>query len=341
MLMKSLKVTLTSALMVGLTSGVQAQSSVEDFYRNNTVQILVGYSAGGGYDSYARTLARHIGRHIPGNPNIVVRNVPGAGSMVLTNQIANTLPQDGTVFGTVARGIAFEPLFGNEQAQFDAQTMNWLGSLNNEAGLCAAWHTSGINEWQDLLTQTLVVGGTGAGADTDTFPRVLAEVMDFRFSVVSGYPGSNDVNLAMERNEVQGHCSGGWSGVKSAWEPWIAQGLLQPLFQLSLSSHPDLADVPLITDLTQTPEQEQVINLLFARQVMGRPFVAPPNVPADRLAALAAAFESVTQDAEFLADAQNQGLEINFVSGADIQAAIATSYQASPELVNIIVEASQ
>lgn len=341
MLSKFSKATVTTALLIGCVGGLQAQTSVENFYRNNTVQILVGYSAGGGYDTYARTLARHIGRHLPGNPNVVVRNVPGAGSMVLTNQIANTLPQDGTVFGTVARGIAFEPLFGNEQAQFDAQTMNWLGSLNNEAGLCAAWHTSNVSQWQDLLTQTLVVGGTGAGADTDTFPRVLAEVMDFQFSVVSGYPGSNDVNLAMERNEVQGHCSGGWSGVKSTWEPWIAQGLLNPLFQLSLSSHPDLADVPLITDLTQTPEQAQVINLLFARQVMGRPFVAPPNVPADRLAALTAALAATAEDAAFLEDARNQGLDINFVSGQDIQAAIQTSYQASPELVNIIVEASQ
>jgi tripartite-type tricarboxylate transporter receptor subunit TctC len=314
---------------------------VADFYRSNTLQILVGYSAGGGYDTYARTLSRHIGRHIPGNPNVVVRNVPGAGSMVLTNQIANTLPQDGTVFGTVARGIAFEPLFGNEQAQFDAQSMNWLGSLNNEAGLCAAWHTSRVSSWEDLLTETLVVGGTGAGADTDTFPRVLAEVMGFGFQVVSGYPGSNDVNLAMERGEVQGHCSGGWSGVKPAWAPWIEQGLLTPLFQLSLNSHPELEGVPLITDLAETPEQAQILNLLFARQVMGRPFVAPPNVPAERLDALRAALAATVQDPDFLADAANQGLEINFVTGADIQAAIATSSEASPELVNLIVEAAQ
>lgn len=332
-----------SAISVALFSAssitLGEESAVADFYENNTLQVLVGYSAGGGYDTYARTLARYIGEHIPGNPNVIVKNVPGAGSLVLMNQIANTLPRDGTVFGTVARGSAFEPLFGNEQALFNPRELNWLGSLNNEVGMCAAWHTADVKTWEDLREQELLVGGTGAGADTDTFPRVLAEVMDFKFNMASGYPGSSEVNLAMERGEVEGHCSGGWTGVKGSWAPWIEEGKLNPLFQLSLTKHPALPNVPLIMDLAENAYQRQVFQLLFARQMMGRPYVAPPGIPADRLDALKKAFEATVRDPKFLAEAERKQLEISFVNAADITDAVRESYQAPPEVVKVINDA--
>lgn len=332
-----------SALSIALFSAssitVGEESDVADFYRDNTVQILVGYSPGGGYDTYARTLARYMPEHIPGNPEIIVKNVPGAGSLVLMNQIAHTLPSDGTVFGTVARGSAFEPLFGNEQALFNPQELNWLGSLNNEVGMCAAWHTADVKTWKDLREHELLVGGTGAGADTDTFPRVLAEVLDFKFNLASGYPGSSEINLAMERGEIEGHCSGGWSGVKTSWAPWIEEGKLNPLFLLSLSKHPELPEAPLIIDLAENDYQKQVLQLLLARQVMGRPYVAPPGVPAERLDALRKAFEATANDPEFLAEAKRKQLEISFVNAAKITEVIRKSYQSSPEVVQVINDA--
>jgi len=329
------------ALLSASSITVGEESAAADFYKDKTVQILVGYSAGGGYDTYARTLARYIGEQIPGNPNVIVKNVPGAGSLVLMNQIANTMPRDGTVFGTVARGAAFEPLFGNEQALFNPQELNWLGSLNNEVGMCAAWHTADLKTIEDLREQELLVGGTGAGADTDTFPRVLAEVLDFKFNLVSGYPGSSEINLAMERGEIEGHCSGGWTGVKASWAPWIEEGKLNPLFMLSRSKHPELPDVPLIMDLAENDYQKQVLQLMLARQVMGRPYVAPPGIPADRLDALRKAFEATASDPEFLAEAERKQLEISFVSAADITEVVRESYQAPSDVVQVIEDAKR
>ncbi|WP_041635135.1 Bug family tripartite tricarboxylate transporter substrate binding protein [Marinobacter sp. BSs20148] len=339
--MRKILAPLAASIVLFSTSSIAVgeESAVASFYKDKTVQILVGYSAGGGYDTYARTLARYIGEKIPGNPNVIVKNVPGAGSLVLMNQIANTLPRDGTVFGTVARGAAFEPLFGNEQALFKPQELNWLGSLNDEMGMCAAWHTADVKTLEDLREHELLVGGTGAGADTDTFPRVLAEVLDFKFNLASGYPGSSEINLAMERGEIEGHCSGGWTGVKTSWAPWIEEGKLNPLFILSRSKHPELPEVPLIMDLAENDYQKQVLQLMLARQVMGRPYVAPPGIPADRLVALQKAFEATASDPEFLAEAERKQLEISFVSAADITEVVRESYRASPEVVQVIKDA--
>lgn len=332
-----LKIFSAIALAAAATFGTAQADEVADFYEGRTVQLIVGYSAGGGYDLYARTLARHMGRHIPGNPNIVIRNVPGAGSMVATNQIANTLPQDGTVFGTVSRGMAFEPLFGNEQAQFAPRDLGWLGSMNNETSICGAWHTSGVETWEDLLERDLTVGSTGAGADTDLFPKVMRELLGFRFVPIAGYPGGNDVLLAMERGEVQGRCGWSWSSAVANNPEWFEEGGdVNLLFQMSLEKHPDLPDVPLVTEFAETEEQSQVLNLLFARQVMGRPFVAPPNVPEARLRALRQAFMATMEDEQFLRDARNQNLEISAVSGDRIQQIISDAVDYPQSIVDII-----
>lgn len=311
--------TLSALLIAGSLAFSSVQAEDDNFYEGKTIQVLVGLSAGGGYDSYARTLARHIGKHIPGNPDTVVRNVTGAGSMVLMNQLANTLPSDGTVFGTVGRGIAFEPMFGNKQAKFKPGELSWVGSLNNETSICASWHSSGVSTWQELRNKQLTVGSTGAGADTDLFPRVLSDLLDLKFVPIAGYPGGSDVVLAMERGEVQGRCGWSWSSVKSNHPDWVEDGDINLLLQMSLEKHPDLPDVPLVTELAETKEQAQVLNLLFARQVMGRPFVAPPGVPAERLAMLRQAFADTVKDPEFLQDIKNQNLEISYVSGQKIQ----------------------
>lgn len=220
-----------------------------------------------------------MGKHIPGNPEVITKNVPGAGSLVLMNQIANTLPKDGTVFGTVSRGLAFEPLFGNDKARFDPTKTSWIGSLNNETSLCVAKGSADVKTWEDLLDKTLVVGATGSGGDSNVFPRVLSDVLGFKFDVVAGYPGSNDILLALERGEVKGICSWSYSSNKEKRQTWIEQGELNILFQMSLQKHPALPDVPLVIDFAKTDKQRKVLRLLFARQTMGRPFVAPADVP--------------------------------------------------------------
>ena len=290
-----------------------------DFYKGKTVELYIGYSAGGGYDIYARTLARHIGRLIPGNPSVVPRNMPGAGSLVLANWLYNVAPKDGTAFGIIGRGTGFDPLLGSTKAQFDAAKFNWIGSMNDEVSVCVAWHTTGITTLEHVRSKELTVGGTGAAADTDQFPKVLNATLGTRFKVVTGYPGGNDIDLAMERGEVMGRCGWSWSSVIATHKSWIDDKKINILVQLSLSKHADLPHVPLITDLAKSDEQKQIFQLVFARQPMGRPFLAPPGMPAERVAVLRRAFMETMKNGEFLADAERMKLEINPVSGEAVQ----------------------
>ena len=308
-----------------------AQSPAE-FYKGKTVEVHIGYSAGGGYDVYGRILARHMGKHIPGNPTLVVKNMEGAGSLRLANWIYNAAPKDGTAFGIIGRGAAFDPLFGNKAAQFDANKYSWIGSMNNEVSVCVSWKDSGVTKFEDLLTKELVVGGTGPSADTDQFPKIMNGVLNTKFKIITGYPGGNDVSLAMQRGEVKGRCGWSWSSVVATQEQWYKDKTINVLVQLSLNKHGDLPHVPLIMDLAKTKEQKQILRLVFARQVMGRPFVAPPDLPADRVAALRNAFMATVKDKEFLAEAEKAKLEIQAVSGEDLQAVIKEAYETSPEL---------
>jgi len=348
-MLKFIASTMTALSFVTLTcaTAVQAEDNEYSFYQGKTISFLVGYTAGGGYDTYTRTLARHIGKHIPGSPQVVIKNVPGAGSLVLANQVANTLPADGTAIASIGRGMAFEPLLGNEQALYKPGEMNWLGSLNNETSLCVAWHESGVRNWQDLKAKSLTVGATGAGSDPNLFPRVLSDMFGLKFDIIAGYPGGNDIMLAMERGEVMGRCGWSWSSAKSTRADWIAQlnegmeqGKINILFQMSLKKHTDLPDVPLVTELAETEKQRQVLSLLFARQVMGRPLVAPPGVPEARVAMLRKAIAATVEDPEFLQDARNQNLGLNFVPGEEIQGIVQEAYEYPADVIAVIKNAA-
>jgi tripartite-type tricarboxylate transporter receptor subunit TctC len=305
-------------LLAASVSGAAAQS-VAEFYKGRSVDLYIGYSVGGAYDLYARHLARHMGKHIPGNPAVVPKNMEGAGSLRLANWLYNIGPKDGTAIGTIGRGTGFDVLLGNTKAQFDAPRFNWIGSANNEVSVCVAWHTSGITTFEDMLTRPLIVGGTSSSADTDQFPKITNGVLGTRMKVITGYPGGNEVGLAMERGEVQGRCGWSWSSVKSTHQKWLDQKRFAILVQLALKKHPDLPDVPLIVDLAKTEEQRKILELIFARQVMGRPYVAPPGVPRDRVEALRKAFMDTMNDKEFLADAEKAQLEITPVPGAQLE----------------------
>jgi tripartite-type tricarboxylate transporter receptor subunit TctC len=307
-------------------SVARAQSSA-DFYKGRNVDLYIGYSAGGGYDVYARALARHMGRHIAGNPMIVPKNMPGAGSFVLANWLYNVAPRDGTAFGTMGRGVPFDPLLGSTKAQFDASKFNWIGSMNDEVSVCVAWHTSGISKLEQVMQKELTVGGTGPAADTDQFPKVLNDTIGTKFKIVTGYPGGNDIDLAMERGEVMGRCGWSWSSVITTHKKWIDENKISVLVQLSLRKHPDLPSVPLVMDFARGNEDRQIFKLVFARQPIGRPFLAPPGIPSDRTAALRKAFVDTMQDAAFLAEAEKMQLEINPVSGDAVQEIVQDVYQ--------------
>jgi tripartite-type tricarboxylate transporter receptor subunit TctC len=315
--------------------------SVAEFYSGKTIELYIGYSAGGGYDTYARTIARYLGKHIPGNPTIVPKNMKGAGSLKLTNYMYNVAAKDGTVIGTIGRGMPMEPLLGGKGVQFDPQKFSWIGSANNEVSICGAWHTTGIKTWDDLMSKELIVGGTGSGADTDTFPLILKNMFGAKLKLISGYPGGSDVLLAMERGEVGGRCGWSWSSVKTKKRAWIKEGKVNVLLQMSVAKHPDLPDVPLVMDLAKNDEQKQILKLIFARQVMGRPYLMPPGVPADRVAALRKAFDATLQDPEFLADAEKAKLEINLVTGPEIEDLLKEIYAAPKEIAQKASEAAQ
>ena len=300
--------------------------SVADFYKGRAVVVYVGYSTGGGYDIYARTLARHMGRFIPGNPTLVVENMPGAGSLRLANWLANAAPRDGSAFGTIGRGTAFDPVLGQPGALFKGPDLSWIGSMNQEVSICAAWHDAGVTTFPDLKTKELLVGGVSANDDTVQFAKVLNAVLGTKLKIVAGYPGGNDVVLAMERGEVKGRCGWSWTSLVTARPTWVKEKKIVILVQLALSKHPDLPDVPLITDLAANASQRQMLRLIFARQVMGRPFVAAPGIPPERLAALRQAFIQTLADKDFLADAAKQRLEIAGVSGEEVEKLVTELY---------------
>jgi tripartite-type tricarboxylate transporter receptor subunit TctC len=324
-----------AAIAVGIlavSSSVLAQS-VEDFYKGRNIDLYIGYSVGGAYDLYARVIGRHLGAHIAGDPTLVPKNFEGAGSLRLANFLYRVAPQDGSAIGTIGRGIAFDPLLIGQGDAFDAQKFSWIGSANNEVSVCVARSDSGITKFEDLFTKELTVGGTGTSADTDQFPRVLNHVLGTHFKIVEGYPGGNDVMLAMERGEVQGRCGWSWSSVKSTHKSWIDDKRMVVLIQLSLSKHPELPDVPLVMDFAKTDKQRQILKMVFARNVMGRPYLAPPNLPASRLAALRDAFMATMADKDFLAEADKTQLEINPVSGADVEALVKDVYATPADIV--------
>jgi tripartite-type tricarboxylate transporter receptor subunit TctC len=305
------------ALSFALPGPAHAQS-VETFYRGRTVTIVVGYTVGGGYDVHARVLARHLGKHIPGNPSIVVQNMPGAGSLRAANYLYNAAPKDGTMLGVFARGMAMEPLIGASGTNFDSRKFAWIGSSTNEVSVCVTWHAAKVKTWSDGLAIPFTVAGEGSGSDPDIFSIMLRNVLGAKMRLVSGYPGGADMTLAIERGEVDGRCGWTWSSVKLQRPDWVTDHKLNVLIQLATQPSPELPGVPFVLDLTTTERQHQIVNLVLSRQAMGRPLVAPPGTPDDRKEALRRAFDATMADPDFVAEATARSLEVNPVKGADL-----------------------
>lgn len=326
----------------GFATTPASADAVADFYKKKRMTLYVGFSAGGGYDRYARTLARHMGRHIPGNPRIVVKNRTGAGSMILTNELYNSYPKDGTVFATVGRGQTHEPLLGTKEAKFDPTKFTWLGTMNNEVSLCVSWHKTGIKTFDDVLNKPFVVGGVGPGSDTDNFPKVVNYVMGSKMKLITGYPGGNDINFAVERGELEGRCGWSWSSVKSTRAKWIKGKKINLLVQMSTEPHPELTKmgVPFIMDHAKTEDQKAILRFIYSRQAWGRPFIAPPGIPADRAKALQTAFMATMTDPKFLAEAKKQKLDISPLSGPKVASLVRELYDTPQNIIQLAAAAA-
>ena len=311
---------------------VAAQTPAE-FYKGKQLSIYVGFTAGGTYDLYARSLARHMGRYIPGNPTVVPRNMEGAGSLRLANYIFQVAPRDGTAIGTIGRSTVAAPLFDLPSANFDPRRFSWLGSTNDEVSVCAAWHSAGINSLDDLKTKEYSFGATGPTEEAVQIYKSMNALLGTKVKTVSGYPGGAQINLAMERGELHGRCALSWSSVKATLQHWLDEKRLRVLVQVASAKHADLPDVPSLMDLAPNEEARQIFRFLVARQVMGRPFFGPPDVPADRAEVLRKAFLATLADREFLAEADKAKLEINPVSAGKIEDLLKDLYATPADVV--------
>jgi tripartite-type tricarboxylate transporter receptor subunit TctC len=329
---------LAAATMLAVAGSANAED-VAQFFKGKQVNLVVGSSPGGGYDTYTRLLARRFSNYIPGNPNIVVQNMPGAGSNKAASYIYSVAPKDGTAIGAIFSGAIVQPLLG-DPVQHDPSKFIYLGNANKEVFLCMTRNDAPVKTFQEALSHELIIGATNEGGSTRDFPAMLDNVLGAKFRIVTGYAGSNEIMLALERHEVEGICGVGWSTVAPQRSRWLDSGFAKILVQLAVEGHPTLnkMGVPLAIDFTKTAEDRKVMELIFSQLLFGRPYVLPPGVPADRVAALRQAFMQTFQDKEIVAEAAKMQFDIDSLSGEAVQKAVADAY-AMP--ANIVQRAKQ
>jgi tripartite-type tricarboxylate transporter receptor subunit TctC len=324
-----------AALLLLNAQAAVAQSPAE-FYKGKTISLLVGFGPGGEDDLWARTVSRHLTAYIPGNPNVVPVHMPGSGGLLVANRLYNTAAKDGTAIGMINRGIPFEPLLGGQGTQFDALKINYIGSPGRDTTVCAARKDTPVQTLQHLYSRELTVGGTGSGADTAIYPEFLSALLGMKFKLVKGYQGSHEIQLAMERNEVQGICL----AYDSLSRGNLARtGQINVLLQAALTPDPRIANAPLVLDAVQGADERKALELFFARAAMGRPFVAPPEVPADRIAALRQVFDATLRDPAFLEDAKKQNLNVVPITGQQMTEIVMRAYSTPHQIVKRTMQA--
>jgi tripartite-type tricarboxylate transporter receptor subunit TctC len=331
---------LFSALWLALLAPpAMAQDDVAAFYKDKTLRVVVGVAVGSGYDLNARTLARHIGAHIPGNPQVIVQNQPGAGSLTMTNTLYASGPFDGTVIGAPFNGMPTAPLLQPNGVRFDPTKLNWIGSTNRETHVTYVWHTAPAQSLDDLKTKELVVGAQAPGTTQYDFPILGNDLFGWKFRVVKGYDGTPKIHLAMESGEVQGVGATSWTTLKAINSNWLEDKKIKVIAQWGLRKHPDLPDVPLVLDLAKTDADRQALLLGLARLDFGRPFFVPPGVPANRVEALRRAFDATMKDPAFLAEAEKLKLDIDPLSGAQVAELVAQVAATPPDVAARVREA--
>jgi tripartite-type tricarboxylate transporter receptor subunit TctC len=306
-----------------------AQEAADKVFAGKQIEIVIGTTPGGGYDTYGRLVARHMGNYIPGKPTLVAKNMPGAGSNKATGYIYTVAPKDGTSIGAVFPGAIIEPLLGNiTQVQHDSTKLIYLGSANNEVFICIARSGSPVQKFEDALTKDMILGASAAGGSTRDFPALLNNVLGTKFSIVSGYPGSKEITLAVERGEVDGTCGYGWSSLIAQNADLLHSGKVRVLAQETMRSHPtlDKMGVPLTVNFAKTDEQRQIMELYYGQLVFGRPFVLPPGVPAERVTALRRAFDATMKDPALVAEAAKAQIDVDSVNGEEVQQLVAKMF---------------
>jgi tripartite-type tricarboxylate transporter receptor subunit TctC len=315
---------------------------VADFYRGKELRLIIGASVGGGYDIYARAIAKHLGEHLPGNPSIVPQDMPAGGGLAAANHIYNVASRDGSVIGAIQNTVPFEPFFNNKQAQFDAGRLNWLGTPTSEVAMYLVWHASKIQSLQDARSREMIVGGAGAASTPVFYGRIFNQILGLKARFVNGYPGQNEILLAMESGEVEAMTSPFWSSIRTARPDWIPQHLVRVLFQYGARPLPDLAGVPFGLDLIDSAADKILLTAASAPLGLGRPFAAPPGVPADRLAALRAAMTATFNDPAFRADCVQQRLDCSDPkSGDEIANLIGAAYGAPEDVRRRLIDIYQ
>ena len=326
-------------LALGIMAGAglshaQAVGAAE-FYKGKAVTVVVSSNAAGGYDTFARAVARYMGRHIPGNPAVIVRNMPGAGGIAATNFLYNNADKDGSVIGLVQNNTPFEPLFGTKEARYDPVRFNWLGSPSAETAMVLLWHAVPVNSVADLKAREVAVGVSGANSTPAFFTRLLNATLGTKMKPINGYPGQNDVLLAMERRELDGHPSAFFSSVRSTRPNWLPDKTAKAIVQYGAEKLVELPDVPFAPDLVTNGEDRLVMQAAFAPLALGRPFLMPPGVAAERVAALRNAFAATMADPDFRAESERMGLGLNAPqTGEQIQEVMERAYQSPPRVID-------
>lgn len=331
---------LAAVLALGAVDFAHA-NPVEDFYKSNDIILYVGSNPGGGYDTYARLFGRHFGNHIPGQPRVGIRNMPGAGSLTMTNHVANLAPKDGSALGAPQNTVPLERLLhilspGGANAQFDARALNWIGSPSQDVFLLIAWHTAKAQTFEDLKTMEMTVGSSGHNTDHSITARLLNNIFGTRLNIVTGYGSAGEILMALERGEVEGNSGRAYSSLMSVWGDRVREGQVRILLQMGIAPHPDLPNVPFALDIAPSDGDRQILELMFSKYQMSRPFFAPEGVPQERVAALRAAFNDTMKDPAFLKDAETQRVDIDPATGEEVQALIDRLYQ-TPE--DVLVKA--
>jgi tripartite-type tricarboxylate transporter receptor subunit TctC len=343
--MPSRKTNLATILAAGVFAAAAVPASAqtpEQFYKGKTITFYVGLSPGGGYDLNARLVAKYFGKYVPGNPTVIVKNMPGGGGLVMTNSVANAMDKDGLHIGAPQRGIPFEPLLGDaSHAKYDPVKLNWIGSANADTSVAVVTKRSGVKNVEDLKKKEVIVAGTGVGTESVTVPYILRNILGFKYKVIAGYPGGSEMNLAMLRGEVDGRGTFSWTSLKAQKKEWLDTGEMTVLYQQGLRRHPDLPNVPLVTDLAQNETQRQVLTLQFTAFELGRPYFVAEGVPADRVQALRRAFDATMKDKDLLADAEKQSLEVNPATGEEMTEMLKKVYATPKEIVTRLAEATK
>ena len=318
-----------------MSGPVGAQNAVEAFYRGKSINLYVGSSPGGGYDTYARVLARHFSKYIPGNPVIVPQNMPGAGSNKLAGYIYSVAPKDGTAIGAIFPGAVLAPLLGDVPVQHDPSKLIYVGSANSDVYTCVVRADSPIKSFEDIMRRETIVGASNEGGTSRDMPAMENNLLGTKFKIVTGYAGTKEIALAIERNEVDGLCGFGWTSINASYPDWLKRGVIRIVVQENAKGHPDLnkMGVPLTVNFARTAEDRQVMELVYSQAIFGRPYILPPGVPQERVAALRKAFMAALADKETLAEAAKIKLDLDAMSGEDVQSLVTKIFALPPRIV--------